>query len=196
VHIERVCVFASSSVGNVDAYAVAARRLAAALVGRGIGVVYGGGQVGLMGVLADAALELGGEVVGVIPRGLFGREIAHAGVTDLVEVESMHERKALMYDLSDGFVALPGGLGTLEELSEVLTWNQLGLHTKPAAVLDVGGFWRPLLDLLDAMVGDGLLKPQNRALLQRHDDVDGLLDAFESYQPPAPAEQWITPDER
>jgi uncharacterized protein (TIGR00730 family) len=183
--LRRVCVFASSSLPPDGTYPAAAVALASALVGRGIEIVYGGGQVGLMGVLADAALGAGGTVIGVIPRGLFSREVAHTGITELREVDSMHQRKTLMYDLSDGFVALPGGLGTLEELSEVLTWNQLGLHAKPVAVLDVGGFWAPLLAQLDVMVDAGLLKARNRALLQRHDDVGALLDAFARYGPPA-----------
>lgn len=162
-----VCVFCGSSTPQVEAYVRAAEEVADALAELGIGLVYGGGAVGLMGILADAALQRGVEVVGVIPRGLFSREVPHAGLTQLHEVSSMHERKQLMYELSDGFIALPGGLGTLEELAEVTTWSQLGLHAKPTVLLDVDGFWSGLFDQFDRMVDDGLLKPANRALVQR-----------------------------
>ena len=134
---------------------------------RGLSLVYGGGSVGLMGELADAALRRGGRVIGVIPRSLWAREVNHTGLTELYEVGSMHERKQRMYDLSDAFIALPGGLGTLEELAEVATWSQLGLHSKPVVLLDVDGFWEPLVALLDRMVATGLLKPASRNLIQQ-----------------------------
>lgn len=165
------------------------------LAQEGIGLVYGGGKVGLMGELADACLSEGGRVTGVIPVGLFGREIGHTGVTELREVGSMHERKKLMYDLADAFIALPGGLGTLEELAEVATWSQLGLHRKPLVLLDVAGFWDPLVALLDRMVTVGLLKPANRDLIQR---ARTAVEASEvlRHAEPVYVEKWITPDER
>lgn len=166
-----------------------------ALVERDIGLVYGGGHVGLMGALADAVLAGGGLVTGVIPRGLFAREMAHTGVSELIEVESMHERKALMYDLSDAFVALPGGLGTLDELAEVTTWAQLGLHAKPVALLDVDDFWHPLVAQLDHMVSEGFLTTENRMLVQRFDRVEPMLDSLADFRP-APARRWIRPEER
>ena len=157
--------------------------------------MYGGGRVGLMGQLADSCLAQGGQVTGVIPVGLFSREVGHTGVTQLHEVGSMHERKQLMYDLADGFIALPGGLGTLEELAEVATWSQLGLHAKPVVLLDVDGFWDPLVALLDRMVGTGLLKPENRDLIQRARSEEEALDLLASAQP-SYVEKWITAEER
>ncbi len=193
--LRRVCVFCGSSAGADPAYRISAQRLGTVLADRGIDVVYGGGRVGLMGVVADAALARGGTVIGVIPKGLFSREVAHTGVSELHEVGSMHERKTLMYDLSDAFVALPGGLGTLEELAEVTTWAQLGLHTKPVALLGVAGFWRRLVDLLDGMVIAGFLKPANRALVEHYDDIDTLLAGLAAYEPTF-VEKWIEPAER
>lgn len=163
--LRRVCVFAGSSPGARPEYAAAAAELGRALATAGVGVVYGGGAVGLMGVLADAALEAGGDVVGVIPEDLHRREVGHTGLTELSVVDSMHERKALMADLSDGFVLLPGGIGSLEEFVEVLTWDQLGIHAKPCVVLDVASCWTPLLDLLDAMVVEGFLRAEHRAMV-------------------------------
>lgn len=148
-------------------YPQAARSLGAMIAAAGIDLVYGGSSVGLMGELADAALAAGGRVVGVIPTGLFSVEVTHTGLTELREVRSMHERKQLMYDLSDGFIALPGGLGTLDELAEVTTWSQLGLHAKPVVLLDVDGFWDHLVAQLDRMVSVGLLNAGNRGLIQR-----------------------------
>jgi uncharacterized protein (TIGR00730 family) len=162
---------------------------------RGIGLVYGGGSVGLMGDLADAALGQGGRVVGVIPVGLFSREIGHTGLTELYEVASMHERKQLMYDLADAFIALPGGLGTLEELAEVATWSQLGLHTKPVVLLDVDGFWGPFVTQLDRMVSAGLLKPANRELIRLTRSAEEALGVLAAAEP-ADVEKWITPEER
>ena len=161
----------------------------------GFGLVYGGGSVGLMGELADAALGHGGRVIGVIPAGLFAREAGHTGLTELHEVASMHERKQLMYDLSDAFVALPGGLGTLEELAEVATWSQLGLHSKPVVLLDVDGFWGPLVTQLDRMAGTGLLKRASRDLIQRTRSAEEALGALAAAEPAHP-ENWLTPEER
>lgn len=145
-----------------------------------------------MGLLADTMLEQGGEVIGVIPQALVDREIAHAGLTDLRVVGSMHERKALMVELADGFIALPGGYGTLEEFSEVLTWAQLGLHRKPCGLLDVDGYFDPLLALFDGAVSAGFLRPENRALVLKANDADALLDLFASYEP-ITVPKWITP---
>lgn len=195
VSLRAVGVFCGSSSGNGDRYVRVARSLGAQLAAQGITLVYGGGKVGLMGELADACLADGGTVVGVIPRGLFRREVAHRGVTELHEVGSMHERKALMYDRSDAFVALPGGLGTLDELAEVATWSQLGLHAKPLVLLDVDGFWAPLVALLDGMVAAGLLKAENRALIEVCDDVGASLDHLRTAEP-AYTEKWIGPDDR
>jgi uncharacterized protein (TIGR00730 family) len=180
--VASVCVYCGSSFGNDARFTETARALGAAIAGAGMGLVYGGGSVGLMGVVADAALGAGGEVVGVIPRGLFSVEHAHRGLNELVEVESMHARKLLMSELADGFVALPGGLGTLEELAEITTWAQLGIHCKPIVLVDVDGFWSPLLDLLDRMVDAGFLKPRNRALLAGPVAVDAVVDAIASYR--------------
>ena len=161
----------------------------------GIDLVYGGGRVGLMGDVADAALSEGGRVTGVIPAGLFSREVGHTGLTRLHEVATMHERKQLMYDLSDAFVALPGGLGTLDELAEVATWSQLGLHAKPVVLLDVDSFWEPLIAQFDRMVSAGLLKPVNRDLIRRTTSARQALAAAGSAIP-VDAQKWITADER
>jgi len=193
--LQRLCVFCGSSAGTDPVYREMATALGDAMAERAIELVYGGGEVGLMGVLADTVLARGGRVIGVIPKGLFSREIAHRGVSELHEVATMHERKTLMYDLSDAFVALPGGLGTLEELAEVTTWAQLGLHAKPVALLDVAGFWDPLVAQLDRMVDAGFLKPANRALVARYDDIGALLTGLATAVPPR-AEKWITDDER
>ncbi len=158
--------------------------MGATLARRGLGLVYGGGSVGLMGAVADAALAGGGEVIGVIPQVLQIRELAHRSLSTLHVVGSMHERKALMAELSDGFVALPGGMGTLEELSEVLTWAQLGLHARPVGLLDVAGYYRPLAEFLDRAVGAGFLRPAHRRLLLVGDEPDGLLDRFAAWRGP------------
>jgi uncharacterized protein (TIGR00730 family) len=190
-----VCVFCGSSLPPDPRFGAAARSLGTLVADRGIGLVYGGGGVGLMGTLADAALAAGGQVIGVLPIGLFDVELAHDGLTELIQVGSMHERKQLMYDLADGFVALPGGLGTLEELAEVSTWSQLGLHAKPVVLLDVEGFWDPLVAQLDRMVDVGLLKQSNRDLIQRVATPESALAALEATRPAQPA-KWITPGER
>ena len=195
VDIRSLCVFCGSSTPGDVRYPDAALELGRTLAERGIDLVYGGGSVGLMGVLADAALEAGGRVIGVIPAGLFSREVGHTGLTHMHEVATMHERKALMYDLADAFVALPGGLGTLDELAEVVTWAQLGLHQKPVALLDVDGFWEHLVAQLDRMVDLGLLKPANRSLLLRAESVDGALAALAAAEPTY-TEKWISPSDR
>jgi uncharacterized protein (TIGR00730 family) len=195
VAIKALCVFCGSSLPPDPRYRDTARALGALVAERGIDLVYGGGSVGLMGEVANAALAADGRVIGVIPVGLFSLEVGHSGLTELHEVGSMHERKQLMYDLSDGFIALPGGLGTLEELAEVTTWSQLGLHAKPVVLLDVDGFWDPLVAQLDRMVSVGLLNPQNRELIRRVGSADAALAAVASAQPATEA-KWITPQER
>lgn len=193
--LRAVCVFCGSSTPPERAYRDSTRALGAALADRGIELVYGGGRVGLMGELADACLAQGGRVTGVIPAGLFTREVGHTGVTELHEVSSMHERKQLMYDLADAFIALPGGLGTLEELAEVATWSQLGLHRKPIVLLDVDTFWDPLVAQLDRMVTVGLLNQSNRELIQRAHDPTEAISILASTEPVF-VEKWITAKER
>lgn len=173
--VHSVCVFCGSNVGEGEAYAEAARALARAVVKRGLRLVYGGGSIGLMGVLGEAALAAGGHVIGVAPRSLLEREVVHTGLLDLRVVNTMHERKALMAELSDAFIALPGGLGTLDELFEMLTWNQLGFQRKPCAVLDVGGYFDRLTAFLDHAVHEQFLKPEHRAMLIVERDPDRLL---------------------
>jgi uncharacterized protein (TIGR00730 family) len=174
----RIAVFLGSSPGT-PAHRDCVTALAEGLVARRIGIVYGGAHVGLMGLVADTALATGGEVIGVIPRQLVDREIAHSGLTRLIEVESMHERKAQMAELADAFVALPGGVGTLEELFEVFTWALLGIHDKPVALLDPDGYYDPLVEQLDRMVTEGYLAPALRARLPRARDLDELLTSFD-----------------
>jgi uncharacterized protein (TIGR00730 family) len=190
----RLCVFCGSSSGRAPAYAAAAHALGTLLARRGIGLVYGGGNVGLMGILADATLAAGGHVTGVIPRALVDRELAHDGVSDLRVVATMHERKQLMHDLSDGFVALPGGFGTLEQLFEALTWAQLGMHAKPCGLLDVDDFWRPLLRLVEEQVAEHFVRPHHAAMLLHATSAEELLDLLAAYRPPA-VTRWITRDE-
>jgi uncharacterized protein (TIGR00730 family) len=188
--IARLCVYAGSSHGGHPEYAAAAGRLATVLAERGIGVVYGGAKAGLMGVLADAALAAGGEVIGVIPQHLVDREVGHEGLTELRVVSSMHERKALMAELADGFVAAPGGIGTLEELVEVFTWSQLGLHRKPTGVLNVRGYYDGLIGLLDHAVREGFLRADHRRLLVVGDDVVELLERFAAWEAPR-VKKWL-----
>lgn len=188
--IERVCVYCASSPGHDPAIQAATRALGRLLAAEGLGLVYGGGRAGLMGLVADTVLEAGGTVVGVIPKRLFPREIPHRGLTELVEVESMHARKTTMFERSDAFVALPGGFGTLEELFEVTTWAQLGIHQKPIGLLNVGGYYDSLLAFLDRAVSEGLLRPDNRALLVDRDEPAALLQALRSYVS-KPRPQWI-----
>ena len=183
--MRRICVYAGSNPGRDPAYAEAATALAEHLARRGIGLVYGGGNVGLMGVVADAAMAAGGEVIGVMPRDLIDREIGHSGITELRVVGSMHERKALMAELSDGFVAVPGGAGTLEELIEIYTWSQLGLHRKPMGVLNVAGYYDGLARLLDHAVQEGFLRPQHRDAMHFAATPGELLERFDGWQPTA-----------
>ncbi len=178
-----VCVFCGSSLGAREAYAEAARGLGREMVGRGLRLVYGGAHVGLMGVLADTVLSLGGEAIGVIPRGLETREVAHTGLSELHVTETMHERKALMGELADGFIALPGGLGTLEEFAEVLTWSQLGLQRKACGLLDVEGFYASLLDCFDHMLDQGFVSASQRKLVLADTDPARLLDTLAAWSP-------------
>jgi uncharacterized protein (TIGR00730 family) len=173
------CVFTGSRHGARSEYSLAAKALGRELVGRGYGLVYGGGKVGLMTVIADTVLELGGHVTGVIPNSLVSKEVAHRGLTDLRVVQSMHERKAVMAELSDGFIAMPGGIGTLEEFFEVLSWAQLGLHDKPCGLLNVGGYYDHLIRFLDHAVTDDFVKPKHRALLIVEKEPAKLLDHCE-----------------
>jgi uncharacterized protein (TIGR00730 family) len=172
----RICVYCGSNSGVRPEYAAAARDLAAEFVARDLGLVFGGGCVGLMGVVADAMLAAGGHVIGVIPHALVGRELAHRGVQDLRVVASMHERKALMAELADGFIAMPGGFGTFEELCEVITWTQLGLQRKRCGLLNVGGFFEPLLQLFAHAAAEGFIRPANLSLVSSHADPEALVD--------------------
>jgi uncharacterized protein (TIGR00730 family) len=182
----RVCVFCGSSPGHGTVFLETARRVARALVARGCGVVYGGGRVGCMGALADAALEAGGEVIGVIPEALAAREVAHRTLTELHVVGSMHERKALMAAHSDAFLALPGGYGTLEEIFEAITWGQLGYHAKPCAVLNVDGYYDALLDFCDGATTSGFIREDERRRLLAGSDVDALIDLLLAQANPDP----------
>jgi uncharacterized protein (TIGR00730 family) len=186
----RLCIFCGSSPGARPEYAEATVELARLLAERGIGIVYGGASVGLMGLLADTAMEAGGEVVGVIPNALERKEIAHHGLTELHIVDSMHERKALMAELSDAFIALPGGSGTLEELFEVFTWSQLGLHRKACALLNVAGYYDGLATFLDHAVEERFLRAEHRAMLLCERTPAGVLDALERFEPPL-VDKWI-----
>lgn len=188
--VKRVCVFCGSSAGFRETYAAAARSLAQSLVRRGIGIVYGGGNVGLMGILADTALAAGGEVIGVIPQTLVTKEVAHPGLTELRVVETMHERKAAMADLSGAFVAMPGGYGTLDEFAEVLTWNQLGLHRKACGILNVDGYYDHLLAQFDHAVAEGFMKPVHRAMVLSDASPELLIGRLLEYLPPA-VDKWI-----
>jgi len=188
--MKSICVYCGSNAGNDPAYAALARDLGTRLARDGIALVYGGGNVGLMGIVADAVLAGGGEVIGVIPQQLVDWEVAHKGVTRLEVVDSMHTRKARMFELADGFIALPGGFGTLDEMFEMLTWRQLGLGKKPCAFLDVGGFWQPLMVMLDTMVRERFLHADQRNDLWHGQDIDGLLAWMHDYVP-AQADKWL-----
>jgi uncharacterized protein (TIGR00730 family) len=194
--VRSVCVFCGSSSGGRPEYAEAARRLGSALAARGLEAVTGAGHIGLMGVLADAALAGGGRVVGVIPRALVQRELAHQGLSELLVVETMHQRKALMADRADAFAALPGGYGTLDELFEVLTWAQLGLHARPVGLLNVAGYFDPLLVWIDQAVRERFLSDDHRRMLLVAGQVEELLDLLLAYRPPAPTPKWISDADR
>jgi uncharacterized protein (TIGR00730 family) len=192
--IRRICVFCGSNRGSNEIYVEAARGLGAMLAKEGIALVYGGGSVGLMGEVADAVLGAGGEAIGVIPHALWAREVGHRHLTDLHIVDTMHERKAMMADLADAFIALPGGLGTLEEIFEIWTWAQLGLHEKPLGFLDVNGFYAPLMQFLDRAAREAFLKDAHRAIAIVERDPLALLRRFESWRLPR-VEKWITREE-
>ncbi len=192
--LRSLCVYCGSSPGFDPIHAEAARSLGALMAARGVRLVYGAGAVGLMGIIADAVLAGGGEVVGVIPTGLFSREVGHKALTELIEVGSMHERKQLMFELSDAFVALPGGYGTLEELAEMTTWAQLGIHRKPIAMVDIGGFWSPLVQFIDRAISEGFVKEKQRGLITVVDRVEDLFAALAAYDV-EPTEKWLGLDE-
>ena len=185
-----ICVYCASNTGNRPAYAERATALGERIAREGLALIYGGGNVGLMGLAADAALAAGGEVIGVIPEQLVTWEVAHKGVSRLEVVANMHERKMRMFDLADAFVALPGGFGTLDEMFEMLTWRQLGIGDKPCAFLDVDGFYAPLLQMIDRMVAERFLHPEQRADLWHGEDIDAMLEWMRGYSP-AVASKWI-----
>jgi uncharacterized protein (TIGR00730 family) len=191
----RLCVYLASNVGNSPVFVEAAAKMGTALASREIGLVYGGGNVGLMGVLADATLAAGGEVIGVMPEHLVSKEIAHDGITELRVTANMHERKEQMADLADGFIAMPGGYGTLEEITEMLTWNQLGLQAKPVVFLDLDRFWSPLLSMFDAAVECGFVRPSHRMLAQRAVTVDEAIALATAPVPETP-HKWLDRDVR
>lgn len=188
--LRRICVFCGSSPGAQPAYSIAARDMGGALAARGIELVYGGGHVGLMGAVADACLAGGGKVIGVIPEALAAKELAHHGLTDLRVVASMHERKAMMADLADGFIAMPGGYGTFEEFCEVLTWAQLGLHPKPCGLLNVANYYDPLLKLFDDAVTQRFVRAEHRGLVLQETDPGRLIEMMAIYDVPH-LDKWI-----
>jgi hypothetical protein len=191
--MKRVCVFCGSNKGARVEYVSAAKAMGQALVKRNIGLVYGGGNVGLMGVIADAMLAERGEVIGVIPQALVAREVAHQNLTEQRIVGTMHERKALMAELSDGFIAMPGGMGTFDEFCEILTWAQLGIHQKPCGVLNVENYFTPLLAMFDHAMNEGFLRDSHRALVLEASEPEALLNKLEKYQPQF-AEKWLDLD--
>jgi len=193
--MQRICVFCGSNPGHNPVYRAEAEKLGRLLAARGIELVYGAGNIGLMGAVADACLNAGGTVIGVIPEALMGKEVAgrnvdHRALTRIEVVDSMHTRKARMAELSDGFIALPGGFGTFEEFCEILTWGQLGFHAKPMGLLNVQGFYDPLLALFDHAVGEGFLRGQNRAMALADTDIESLLDTMAAYRP-EPVSKWL-----
>ena len=193
--VGRICVYCGSRPGNRPEYLEAARHLGGLLAERRIGLVYGGASVGMMGAVADAALKGGGEVIGVIPRALVQRELAHDHLTELRVVADMHERKALMAQLADAMIALPGGFGTFEELFETITWSQLGIHRKAIGLLNVSGFYDGLLALVLHAIEEGFVPPEHRALILEAAEPGALLDLIAGYEPPPPVRKWLTPDE-
>ncbi len=188
--IKRLCVYCGSSPGKKSEYGAAARQLGSIMVSKNIGLVYGGASVGIMGEIADSVIKGGGEVIGVIPQSLLEKEVAHTGLSDLRVVDSMHKRKALMAELSDGFIALPGGLGTIEEFFEVMTWAQLGMHQKPCGLLNVCQYYQKLIDFLNHAVTERFLKEVHRSLVLVEESPDALLQKFEAYETPEVA-KWI-----
>lgn len=192
--INSICIYCGSSPGRLDAYASAACSLAESLVSRNIRLIYGGAGIGIMGMVADQVLKLGGEAVGVIPKALAHKEVAHHHLTELHVTQSMHERKMLMAELSDGFIALPGGIGTLEELFEIWTWAQLGFHHKPCGLLNVAGYYDALLKFLDHVRAEQFVKEHHYAMLMVETNPDALLDRYVHYQPPA-VKHWLGKDE-
>ena len=194
--MRRLCVFCGSSTGGRPAYRDAAHRLGELLATRGIGLVFGAGHIGLMGVLADAVLSGGGAAIGVIPQALVDKELAHGDLTELRVVATMHQRKALMADLADGFLALPGGYGTADELFEILTWAQLGLHAKPIGLLNVAGFFDPLLEWVDHCVSEGFLLPEHRETLLISANPEELLEMLLHRKPPVQTQKWIDAQDR
>lgn len=188
--MKRICVYCGSAVGASSVYVQMAEKLAIELVKRNIELVYGGAQVGVMGSIANSVLAAGGSVIGVLPVGLFRTEVPHDGLTQLIEVSSLHERKAKMAELSDAFIALPGGLGTLEELFEILTWAQLGLHKNPVGVLNVNGFYDKLLDYLDHAVAEKFIRLQHREMLVVDEDIESMFERFSKYEPPI-GQKWV-----
>lgn len=191
--MKSICIYCASSPGHDSLYAETAAQVGQTLARRGLTLVYGGGAVGLMGIVADAALQADGEVIGVIPHFLNTKEVGHTEVTTLYRVDSMHERKLKMSKLADGFIALPGGFGTLEELAEILTWAQLGLIEKPIGLLNVKGYYDHLITLFDHMVSEGLLKQANRDMLLVDTSIEGLLEQFKNYKP-VPVKKWLKPE--
>ncbi|HMF90249.1 MAG TPA: TIGR00730 family Rossman fold protein [Candidatus Angelobacter sp.] len=194
--LKRICVYCGSSVGARPAYKEAAQRLGELMAERGIGLVFGGGCIGLMGVIADAVLGKGGEAIGVIPQSLVRREIGHGGVTKLHVVETMHQRKALMADLSDAFIALPGGYGTLEEICETITWSQLGIQQKPCGLLNIENYWDGMLQFLDHAVEEEFVRPENRPLVLVASSPEGMLETLMDWAPPAHIEKWLDETKR
>ena len=192
--MKAICVYCGSSPGRLDVYASAARALGQAMVERDLGLVYGGASIGLMGLIADTVMQLGGRAVGVIPKGLARKEVVHRHLTELHVTKSMHERKTLMAELSDGFIAMPGGIGTFEEIFEIWTWAQLGIHAKPCGLLNVAGYYDALTTFLDHAAAEQFLKPDQRSLLMVEQQPQALLDRFASYQPPS-VRKWLDADE-
>ena len=189
--LKKICVFCGSSFGARPAYKQAAEQLGRAIAGRRMGLVYGGGGVGLMGAIADAALAAGGEVIGVIPDSLVRREVGHTGLTHLHVVQTMHERKAKMADLSDAFIALPGGFGTMEEFCEIVTWSQLGIQQKPCGLLNIEGYWDHFLAMLDHSVDEQFVKPENNQLILVARNPESMLERLMAWERPPQGEKWI-----
>lgn len=193
--MKRICVYCGSASGASPDYVNSAHQVAAAFLKNDIELVYGGAKVGVMGAIADAMLAAGGTVIGVLPKGLFRTEVPHSGLTQLIEVKSMHERKSRMAEISDGFIALPGGLGTIEELFEILTWAQLGLHKNPVAILNVNGFYDKLIEYLEHAVAEQFIRPQHKDMIIVDTDINNILLKFASYQAPS-TQKWIDLNEK